>query len=73
MKLIIRNRITELRGELPLWRLAQRARIPEATLSRVAASSGPGPNLATAFKIAGALDRPIGEVFYGQIELDSEA
>ena len=67
----IRNRINELRGNDPLWQVAQRARIPESSLARVANARGPGPQIATAFKIATALGAEINEVFFVAEESES--
>ena len=61
--MVIENRINQLRGELPFWKLAQKAGIPESTLKRVSISKGPGPQMATAFRIARALGVEVGDVF----------
>ena len=66
------NRIHELRGTTPLRLIAARADLPETSVSRVAAGDGPGPLVATALKIARALRRPIGELFYA-VEDESPA
>ena len=60
----IGNRIHELRGDMPLRIVAARADLSETSVSRVAASSGPGPHLLTAFRIAQALGAEIGDVFF---------
>ncbi len=60
----IGNRIHEIRGDTPLRIVAARADLPETSVSRIAASNGPGPHLLTAFRIAQAVGAEIGEVFF---------